>query len=228
MRKIPFVKGEYYHIFNRGVDKRDIFMDKYDAFRFLQSMEEFNCVEPGNDIFLANKSKNKNKKVGCRTANKIVNKNGKSDKLVNIICYCLNPNHFHFILEQIRDGGISEFIKRLSGGYSQTFNLRHKRSGTLFQGRFKAVHIASNEQLLHVSSYVNLNNKVHKKFDGTKKHFMDLIPNRSSWNEYLGKGKYNICEKDIVLGQFKNVEDYKEEAEETVQGIKEMRYSDEL
>ncbi|MCG2694825.1 transposase [Candidatus Parcubacteria bacterium] len=218
MRKVPFVVGEFFHIFNRGVDKRDIFSDKYDAFRFIQSLKEFNRIETGNDIFFVDR--NKEDKISGRR------EPTKNKKLVNIICYCLNPNHFHFLLEEIEDGGISEFMKRL-GGYVLYFNEKYKRSGTLFQGRFKAVHIESNEQLLHVSAYVNLNNKVHKKFDGTKKHFLDLIPNRSSWNEYIKKdNKFKICGKDIILGQFKNSKDYEKFAEETIEGIKEKRYED--
>ena len=67
--------------------------------------------------------------------------------LVQIICYCLNPNHYHLLLKEIKDGGISEFMKRVGGGYTWYFNNKHKRSGTLFQGRFKSVHIKSNEQL---------------------------------------------------------------------------------
>lgn len=220
MRNVPFVKNEYYHIFNRGVDKREIFSDKHDAVRFIQSMQVFNNTSPGNDIFLVNRVKSK--KVGHPVANKI-EENHK--KLVNIICYCLNSNHYHFILEQLVDGGISEFMKRLSSGYANYYNKKFKRSGALFQGKFKSVHIGLNEQLLHVSAYVNLNNKVHKKFDGNKKHFLDLIPSRSSWDEYINKHNGpKICEKDIVLGQFKNIKDYKIFAEEVIGGIKEKRY----
>lgn len=215
MRKVPFVQGEYFHIFNRGTDKRDIFMDKNDVFRFLQSIKEFNNVEAGNDIFYINKSK----KVGHSMSHK-----NTKEKLVNIICYCLNPNHYHFVLEQVADNGISEFMRRLGSGYTKYFNEKYKRSGTLFQGTFKAVHIESNEQLLHDSAYVNLNNKVHKKFDGRKKHFVDLIPNRSSWEEYIGKGNSDFCEKSIILGQFKNTEDYKKFTESSLEGIKEKRY----
>lgn len=217
MRKVSFVKGEYYHIFNRGTDKREIFSDKYDVFRFLQSIEEFNRVETGNDIFLSNRLK-KNKKSGRREPT--------NNKLVNIICYCLNSNHFHLILEEITDGGISEFMKRL-GGYVLYYNEKYKRNGALFRGRFKSVHIGTNEQLLYCGVYVNLNNKVHKKFDGTKKHFLDLIPNRSSWNEYIGKSKTNFCNKDIILGESKNINSYKKDAEEILKEIKELRYSDE-
>ena len=95
MRKVALVEGEYYHIYNRGVDKRTIFQDQEDLSRFFQSMEEFNYVEPIGSIF--QNSFNKKRK--------------NSKKLVEIICYCLNPNHFHFVLRQFVENGISEFMK---------------------------------------------------------------------------------------------------------------------
>ena len=217
--KVEFAIGEYYHIFNRGVDKRSIFSDKYDVCRFTQSLKEFNCVESGNDIFYKNRSRSKNKKRGYP----IPPKNNKSDNLlVNIVCYCLNPNHFHLILEELVEGGVSKFMQRI-GGYSRYYNDKNDRSGALFQGKFKAVHIESNEQLLNTSAYVNLNNKVHKKFEKYENNFMDLISNRSSWKEYTEKNKFDFCEKGTVLGQFKNKKEYKEFAQGVIKIIKELR-----
>ena len=149
-RKSSFVIGEHYHIFNRGVDKRIIFSDRYDIHRFFQSMIEFNTVDPIGSLY-----ENSFLQLGGETP-----KFG--EKLVNIIAYCLNPNHFHLILEQLKDGGISEFMKRLAGGYTGYFNQKNDRSGSLFQGVFKDVHIDSNEYLLHASAYVNLNDRVHQ------------------------------------------------------------------
>ena len=204
MRKTPFVNGKFYHIYNRGVDKRTVFEDQTDINRFFQSMDEFNSIEPIGSIFANSISKNK---LRCPTP--------KSSKLVNIVCYCLNPNHYHFILEQTADGGISEFMKRLGGGYTNYFNEKHKRNGALFQGRFKSIHISSNEYLLYVSAYVNLNNRVHKL---KNKIF------KSSWEEYIKESRGSFCGKDIILGQFINRQEYKKTAEETLQGILERRY----
>lgn len=192
-RKTSFTIGEYYHVYNRGVDKRIIFADSYDMRRFFQSMVEFNTVLPIGSLY-----ENSFLQLGGETP-----KSG--EMLVNIIAYCLNPNHFHFILEQLVDGGISEFMKRL-GGYTGYFNKKHERSGSLFQGVFKDVYIDSNEYLLHVSAYVNLNNRVHQLGGETPK----LVESMSSWGEYTDKGIKGICEKEIILGQFKNVGEYKE------------------
>lgn len=206
MRATPFVNGEYYHIYNRGVEKRPVFMDTDDMERFFKSMSEFNVKDPIGSIY-----QNSFKKLSGPTS--------KSDKLVEFVAYCLNPNHYHFILKQVTDGGISEFMKRLGGGYTRYFNEYNKRSGVLFQGRFKSVHIGTNEYLLHVSAYVNLNNKVHKLSGPTSK----LV--KSSWGEYIGCGE-NFCEKDIVIDQFRNKSEYKKFAEGSLLDILNRRSND--
>lgn len=183
MRKTPLVTGEFYHLFNRGVDKRTIFQDQVDLNRFFQSIQEFNTIEPIGSLF--ENSFNKNKTKG--------------DKLVEIIAYCLNPNHFHLLVQQEIDEGISEFMKRLSGGYTQYFNNRHKRTGALFQGKYKSSHIGSDTYLLHVSAYINLNNLLKgKKFPLSK----------SSWEEYIRQEKKTICNKEIIIEQFKSNSEY--------------------
>lgn len=190
-RKSVFAVGEHYHVYNRGVDKRIIFVDKYDIQRFFQSMVEFNVVDPIGSLYL------NSFQLRGETPKS-------SNRLVDIVAYCLNPNHFHLILRQLVEGGISEFMKRLGGGYTGHFNQKHDRSGSLFQGTFKDVHIDSNEYLLHVSAYVNLNDHVHKLRDESTK----LVKSLSSWEEYTGKKMRGICENEIILGQFKNRREY--------------------
>ncbi|MEX0651980.1 MAG: transposase [Candidatus Paceibacterota bacterium] len=214
MRKVPFVNNEYYHIFNRGVDKRTVFEDKFDIERFFESMKIFNRVKPVGSILEYSVKRRKDGNFGGRTA-KITTKT--EERLVDFVSYCLNPNHFHFILRQRSDGGISEFMKRLGGGYTWYFNNKHSRNGALFQGKFKSVHINSNEYLLHLSAYVNLNNRVHNFGGPTAK----II--RSSWDEYIGvdnkESKKVYCDKDIILGQFKNKKEYKKFAENSLRDI---------
>lgn len=208
MRKTPFVPGEFYHIYNRGVDKRDIFNDTQDLNRFLQSMSVFNATEPSGSIF-----EQQHIKKGVPPA---------SSELVHIVCYCLNPNHFHLLLEEVAENGISEFMKRLGGGYTKYFNERYERSGSLFQGRFKSIHIDSDSYLKSLSAYINLNNLVHKITSS-------LV--RSSWGEYVNNSdsKNKIekkCFTEIVLGGFENVAQYEIFAKETVAGIIEHRYEE--
>jgi len=191
MRKTPFITNQYYHIFNRGVDKRQIFSDIYDLKRFMQSMAEFNTIEPIGSIY-------ENKyKLGHRMSKS-------SGKLVEFICYCLNPNHYHFILKQITDKGIEKLLQKIGNGYTKYYNNKHKRSGVLFQGKFKSVHIKSNDQLLHASIYVNLNFRIHK----IDKTMLKIV--KSSWPEYIGDNKDNLCDKKDILSQFKNSAEYKD------------------
>ena len=190
MRDIKLVKGEFYHVYNRGVDKRIIFQHRKDLDRFLESIEAFNTKEN-----IGNLDRHSNKR--------------KEGKLVDFIAYCINPNHFHFIITPSVSGGLEKFMHKLCMGYSKYFNAKYQRSGALFQGKFKATHIDSDEYLLHLSAYVNLNNEVHKH------------PGRSvsSWEEYRSDHVEGICNKDIVLDQFRNRDEYIKFAQETLRDI---------
>jgi REP element-mobilizing transposase RayT len=199
MNREPFAEGEFYHIYNQGVEKRNIFSDEYDSQRFLESMEVFNNEEPIGSIY--EQSFNKDSQLGGETP---------KSKLVNIIAYCLNPNHFHLILEQVSEKGISEYMKRLAGGYTSYFNIKEKRKGALFLGTFRSVHVGTDGYLLHLSAYVNLNNRVHQINDEDSR----LV--RSSWDEYVGSVKTPICEKDVILGRFKDGDEYKAYAEDAL------------
>lgn len=165
--------------------------DTHDADRLLQSLIEFNCKETTGGLYELSFSKERTKP---------------KEQLVDLACYCLNPNHFHLIIKEIKEGGISKFMHRFIGGYSKYFNNKYKRKGTLFQGPFKAKHINDNTYLLHSSAYVNLNYKVHQLTDTT------LV--RSSWDEYIEKGG-NVCKKKDILEQFQSKEEYRKFAEES-------------
>ena len=173
MRKVAFAEVEFYHIYNRGTDKRTIFSDDQDLARFMQSMKEFNTPDPIGSLYqnsfkVAHQLRSSTPKLGAD--------DNKEERLVEIIAYCLNPNHYHFVLRQVVERGITRFMQRLGTGYTNYFNHKYERTGALFQGRFKAIHIDSNEYLLHVSAYVNLNFRVHQLRSSTPKY-------RASWGE---------------------------------------------
>ena len=197
MRNLQFAEKEFYHIFNRGVDKKVIFPAYEDMKRFFDGMTIFNSSEQVGSL---------ERKKGTRRHSVSTGK----DRLVNIIAYCLNPNHYHLILEQIGERGIERFMHKLGMGHSKYINTKYRRSGALFQGSFKAVHIDTNEYLLHVSAYVNLNNRVHNYRHG--------VSTQSSWDEYIGSTG-DLCTKSIILEQFKRIEDYKKFAESTLEDI---------
>lgn len=204
MRRPEFVNKEYYHIFNRGVDKRTIFADKWDLDRFYQSMIEFNTLEPIGSIYENSFRKSPLGSFAPKSQKKIV----------DFICYCLNPNHYHFLLSPLVDKGVEKFMHKIGGGYTNYFNEKYKRTGSLFQGVFKAIHINSNEYLLHLSAYINLNNKIHSLGSEAPK---------SSWKEYTADNQENFCNKKIILGQFKNSSEYKKFAEDSLVDIKQRK-----
>lgn len=205
MRKINFTTNEYYHVYNRGTEKRSIFIDKNDIFRFLDSLRQFNVQEPIGSIY-ENSFRHDKQSIDDKP-------------MVEIISYCLNPNHFHLLLQQKTDEGIPRLMQRLGTGYTKYFNTRYKRSGALFQGVFKATHVTDNDYLLHLSVYINLNPQAHQLGSEASK----LV--KSSWEEYLGllSDKQKISNPKIILEQFKNQKEYEEFAHEALEIIKENK-----
>lgn len=212
-RLVKFAEGEFYHIYNRGTDKRNIFMDKEDLMRFLLYLKVLNNIDPITSIYLHELKEKKIKVIGPTY----------DQQLVEIICFCLNPNHYHFLLKQVSDNGISKFMHRLGTAYVMYFNQKYKRSGTLFQGKFKAIHVESNEYLLYLSAYINLNFEIHGKWEG-----VDNSMTYSSWLEYCGDSKDKLCHKDIILDQFYSRLEYQDFAFKTSAEIKKRRREDKV
>ena len=205
MRKTKFQTGEYYHIYNRGVDKRKVFMDEKDYVKFVYNLNILN-----NDL---TKIERKNFISECRSSKSAPSAGAalgadfeilsKLPKLVDIICYCLIPNHYHFMLKQIADNGISKFMHKLADSYGLYFNKKHNRSGSLFQGPFKEIHIKKDSYLLWLSGYINGNPEIHKIAKAENYKW-------SSYQDYLGKRNGNLCDKNVILKDFKNIREYKD------------------
>src|SRR5574344_1985556 len=176
LRKTSLATNEIYHIYNRGVDKRDVFLSKEDIFHFFNGLKEFNRLEPIGSLYENNFKKNK------------ASLGGSTYKLVEIVAYCINPNHFHLILKQNTDKGIEKFMQKLGTSYTMYFNNKNNRNGALFQGRFKSKHIDTNEYILYLSAYVNLNDKIHNIED--KKNIVS-----TSFREYTEDINEDFCEK---------------------------------
>lgn len=139
-RKDSFTTGYHYHVYNRGVDKRNIFKSKSDYARFLDILERFNSSLAANN-----------------TSRDSVRKRKEGLSLVKIHAHCLMPNHYHLILEQLVDNGISKFLQKVMTGYTMYFNLKHERSGVLFQGKTKSKLILEDEYLRWLKQYIALN-----------------------------------------------------------------------
>lgn len=212
MRKDPLITGEYYHIYNRGVDKRDIFMNPDDLSRFVLSVKEFNAIIPIGSLRDTKQSRNSKSPDVKRLIEN-------SEPLVSIVCYCFNPNHFHFILKQEVDGGISEFFKRLLGGYTKYFNTYYNRTGSLFQGTFKSHLIKDEQYFLKIRPYVHLNYLIHG-IPAEKKHL--ILASDIEYNS----GNFNIVSKTEAQKLFDfygNNQNFKEECRKVIAIIRSER-----
>jgi putative transposase len=221
-RKFEFITGETYHVFNRGVDKRNIFSTGKDSNRFLESMKEFKTVEPIGSLYLNNYRKKRLQLRGKASQLEVPN------ALVEIIAYCLNPNHYHFLLEQVSERGIEKFMHKMGTGYTRYFNDKYDRNGSLFQSKFKASYVSFDDRLPYISAYVNLNDKVHQ----LRGKASQLV--RSSMGEYVGgidgvpevSIDDSICDKSMIMEHFKSKRDYKRFAEKTVKEVIKQRKED--
>ncbi len=145
IRKVSFAEGEYYHIYNRGNDKRTIFHDKKD-YQYFMSL-----------LFIANSENSFNVVRMKRAKNSNVFDNTVENKIVSIGSYVLMPNHFHILITQRVDGGISKFMQKICTGYAMYYNKKYKRTGSLFEGKFKSQYLDTDRYLKYVFSYIHLN-----------------------------------------------------------------------
>lgn len=143
-RKIEFSVGEYYHVYNRGVDKRSIFLSDADRLRFMTLLYLSNGTRPYVYRIL-------------KEQGRPLYKFARGDQRVSIGAYALMPNHFHILVRVQEEGGLSAFMEKLTTGYSMYFNKRNKRTGALFSGRFKAEHVDKDEYLKYLYAYIHLN-----------------------------------------------------------------------
>jgi len=162
-----YLENSYYHIYNRGAGKSKIFKDKQDYLVFLDKLQKY--LDPNSQYSF--------------------------DKKINLIAYCLMQNHFHLFVFQKTKDGMEMFMRSLSTSYAMYFNKKYERSGTLFQGRYKAAFVETEPYLLHLTRYIHLNPA-------------ELVSNwreypYSSYKNYLGKKEDNWLIPDPILAFFK-------------------------
>jgi putative transposase len=191
-RFTPFVNNHYYHIFNRGVERRPMFTNKREYDRFFLAMSYYRFSKPPIKLsmFLS--------MAKTRRESLIKEMNTHPDILVTIIAYALMPNHFHILLRQEQDGGIRQFLSKLTNSYSKYYNTKHNRVGPLIQGPFKAILVESDEQLIHVSRYIHLNPVVSAVIEIKQ---LTTYP-YTSLPSYT-TNKNSIVDTGIILGFFK-------------------------
>ncbi|PIP57108.1 hypothetical protein COY30_00105 [Candidatus Woesebacteria bacterium CG_4_10_14_0_2_um_filter_44_9] len=197
-RKVPLVTGEIYHVFNRGIDGRITFSGIREYSRAYQIMKYYRFVSPPLklSVFL---------RIGDAKRQEL-QESSWGEKLVSIMCYCFMPNHFHFLLRQETNGGISRFLSQFLNSYTRYFNTRNKRVGPLFLDDFKNVLVENEEQLLHLSRYIHLNPYSSKVVE----NLSDLYKYEwSSLTEYIGGSEDYVCDREMISSYFKTSESYK-------------------
>lgn len=147
---------EIYHVVIRSIESLNLFRDKQDYWRMIRDLYEFNDEKPIASKFRVREYKTKKKGEVTRTV-LVTLDDRKREKLVEILAFCLMPNHVHLLLRQIRDGGISKFMRKVGAGYGGYYNRKYKRLGHVFVGRYRIVHIANDNQLKTVFVYIHTN-----------------------------------------------------------------------
>lgn len=198
-RLTPLVNDEIYHIFNRGINRQPTFNTVKEYQRALLSIKFYRVSRP--PIRLSKFLQLDNDRQA-----QIVDIMNRTDKLVEIISFCLMPNHFHFLLRQKKEHGISKFIANFQNSYTRYFNTRNHRDGSLFLDQFKAKRVETDEQLIHLSRYIHLN-----PYTG---YVVKTLPEleRYRWSSlglYL-RGEHDFVEPDLILELLKNINKYKQ------------------
>ncbi|KKQ76172.1 MAG: hypothetical protein US99_C0082G0004 [Candidatus Daviesbacteria bacterium GW2011_GWF2_38_6] len=199
-RKVILAKDQIYHIYNRGVARLPIFYARRDYLRFLSLTDYYRFIN-------APMSYSRFIKLAKEDRNKILQDLMKEDKLlVELFVFCLMPNHYHFLMKQLTEKGISTFMSNLQNSYAKYLNIKNDRVGPLFQSMFKAVRIESDEQLIHVSRYIHLNPSTGYLVE--PENLLDYP--WSSLEIYL-KDEFrdgNFVQTKFILDYFKNKQDY--------------------
>ena len=185
-----FVEDGVYHIYNRGTDNREIFTSDKDYKLFLYYLYIY--LKPLKQVL----ETHPNLPFALRERNL----NGK----LELLCYALMPNHFHLLLRPRQMEAIPTFMKQLANAYTQYFNNKHKRSGALFQGRYKSVKIDTDDQLIHVSRYIHLNPYVAKLSQYPEKYPWSSFP------DYLDLEKESLCVRRLIQSFFSSPNKYKD------------------
>lgn len=195
------IRDNYYHVFNRGVDKRSIFIDSQDYATFLSLLRRHLSPEPAVDRF-------------GRQAVHLYDQ-------VEVLAYCLMPNHFHLLIYTLTDEGLPAVMRSVMTAYSMYFNRKYNRKGTLFQGTYKASPILDDSYLIHISRYIHLNPQdIGMPFeDYPYSSYLHFLRKRSA--EWLHPDKIMLLHDNNEKNYQNFVKDYESARAE----LKELKYT---
>lgn len=190
-RKILFATGEIYHVFNHSVAGIPIFKGARESEIFLEAIKFYLQPKPPTKFSIYRKS---------RPSFPI----NLDQKLVTIINYCLMPNHFHLTLRQEMESGIKQFLHRISNSFAHYYCIKYKKRGHVFEDKFKAVRVETEEQLIHLSRYIHLNPVTSYLVEKPEDYPY------SSYAVYLGLKESDIIDPSLILKNFSSKRKYHE------------------
>ncbi|MBI2021972.1 transposase [Candidatus Daviesbacteria bacterium] len=198
-RRIPLITGEIYHVLNRSIARQPIFLTEKDYHRALDILEFYSYERPILRFSHYNRLQAKQK------SEFLINLKNKGKRQVDILAFCLMPNHFHLLMKEIQLGGISTFMRNFQNSYAKYFNLKSERTGAVFQSMFKAVRIETDEQLVHVCRYIHLNpltSFILKDSKELESYFW------SSYPFYLEKARNRTVTTGLILSLFSSLQQF--------------------
>lgn len=210
IRQFPIITGKFYHVFNRGINRQPIFTTDTAYHRAKFTLNYYQFTNPPKLSYLLDRPKD--------VRQKILNDLSATPTKIEILAFCLMPNHFHLVLRQTQDYGISKFLADFQNSYTKYFNAKNKRSGSLLNRQFKSVNIETGFQLSHIIRYAILNpfsssivkspeialsypysqinyETIKKHLDINKVQLEEFILNHADYQKQLEKIKHLTLEK---------------------------------
>ncbi len=220
-RKEQFVNEGIYHIILRGLDDNLIFKDTNDYYRGIFSIYEFNNAKP-TEIRKRRQARRKEKKKE-KSGDPLSAVFDKRDKFVDVLCFCFMPNHIHLLIKQLKDGGITKFMRKVGAGYGRYFNKKYTRKGYVFQNRFRSIYIEDDNQFRIIFNYIHAN-PVSLVEPGWKEKGVSKLKNAlnflkeykwSSYKDYIGENNFpSVTERNLMADFIGGAEDCKNALED--------------
>ncbi len=207
MTQSPFSTDEIYHVYNRGVEKRNIFLNEKDHLRFILNLYEFNNSVPAHNVGYNFE----------RLPIEVRLQYPRKETLVEILAFCMMPNHYHLLVKPAKEAGLTDFMRKLGTGYTNYFNLKYNRVGALFQGKFKSVLLKQEAHFQHLPHYMHLNpldlyipQWKEQRVEDPEKAIDILTSYRwSSFRDYIGKENFpTVTERTFLNDCIGGPEDF--------------------
>lgn len=205
MRKETTTPGEYYHIFNRGINKNDIFYNDLDRLRFL-----FLITHLQSAVSFKNISREIKLLVQSRALHSCVDKEIIAEickeRFIELVAFALMPNHFHLLIREVQENGIPQYMHKILTAYSKYINIKHEKDGHVLQGPYRIVHVDNNEQLTYLSAYIHRNPR-----DLTAWKNKEAMYPWSSYQDYVGANRWHeLLSTTYIQEQFENISEYQQ------------------